>query len=71
MGVSQILVVTHLLCLSLVCPLVLMVDPREVGDDDGDREGDHQHSGQGADASDDLAQASVRDHVAVSETGIC
>ena len=71
MRVSQILVVTHLLCLSLVRPLVLMIDPREVGDDDRDWEGDHKDPGQGADASDDLTQASVRHHVTVSETGIC
>ena len=59
---------SHLLRLSLVRPLILMIDPREVGHDDGDREGDHQHAGQGADASDDLAQAGVRHHVPVSET---
>ena len=68
MRVSQILVVTHLLCLPLVRPLVLMVDPREVGDNDGDWEGDHKDSRQGADTSNDLAQASVWDHVAISET---
>ncbi len=57
----------HLLGLSLVGPLVLMVDPGEVGHDDGDREGDHQDAGQGAHAADDLAQSGVRHHVAVSE----
>ena len=57
----------HLLCLSLVGPLVLMVDPGEVGHDDGDGEGDHQHARQGAHAADDLAQPGVRHHVAVSE----
>ena len=45
-----------------------MIDPREVGDNDGDREGDHEHAGQGADAADDLAEAGVRHHVPVSET---
>ena len=44
-----------------------MIDPREVGDDDGDGEGDHEHAGQGADAADDLTQAGVRHHVAVPE----
>ena len=58
---------SHLLRLSLVRPLILMIDPREVGHDDGDREGDHQHARQGADASDDLTQAGVRNHVPVSE----
>ena len=62
---------THLLCFSLVRPLILMIDPREVGDDDGDREGDHEHAGQGADPADDLAQAGVRHHVPVSETMVC
>ena len=62
---------THLLCLPLVRPLVLMIDPREVGDDDRDWEGDHKDPGQGADASDDLTQASVRHHVTVAETGVC
>ena len=44
-----------------------MVDPGEVGHDDGDGEGDHQHARQGAHAADDLAQPGVRHHVAVSE----
>ena len=57
----------HLLCFSFVRSLVLMIDPREVGDDDGDGEGDHEHAGQGADAADDLTQAGVRHHVAVPE----
>lgn len=62
---------THLLCLSLVGPLVLMVDPGEVGHDDGDGQGDHQHAGQGTHAPDDLAQARVRHHVTVSEIVEC
>ena len=68
---SQCQMSAHLLCLSLVRPLVLVIDPREVGHDDGDREGDHQHAGQGADAADDLTQAGVRNHVPVSETMVC
>ena len=59
----------HLLCLALVRPLVLMIYPREVGHDDGHGERDHEDAGQRAHAPDDLAQAGVRDHVAVSETG--
>ena len=57
----------HLLGLSLVGALVLMVDPGEVGHDDGDRQGDHQHAGQGTHAANDLTQPGVRHHVSVSE----
>ena len=43
-----------------------MVDSTEVGDDDGDRQGDHQHAAQGADGAEDLPGDRLWYHVSVS-----
>lgn len=42
-----------------------MVDPAEVGHDDGHRQGDHQHAAERADGAEDLPGDGVRNHVAV------
>ena len=57
---------SYLLRLPLVCPLVLVVDAREVGDDDGDGQRDDEHARQRADAADQLAQRGLGHHVAVT-----
>lgn len=57
--------ITYTLSFSFVRPLVLMVDPAEVGDNDRDGKGDDEHSAEGADAADDLAGDGLRHHVAV------
>ncbi len=44
-----------------------MIDPGEVGHDDGDGEGDDEHSAERADAADDLAQHGGGHHVAVAQ----
>lgn len=49
----------------LVRSLVLVVDPAEVGHDDGHRQGDHQHAAEGADGAEDLPCDGVGNHVAV------
>lgn len=58
---------TDLLSLALIGTLILVVDAGEVTDDDGDREGYHKHTGQGADAAHDLAGDCCGHHVAVSD----
>ncbi len=58
---------SYFLRFPLVCPLVLVVDPGEVGDDDGDGQRDDEHARQRADAADQLPQHRLRDHVAVPE----
>lgn len=46
-----------------------MVDPAEVGHDDGHRQGDHQHSAERADGAEDLPRDGVGNHVAVPAGG--
>ncbi|KAF3861015.1 hypothetical protein F7725_001270, partial [Dissostichus mawsoni] len=46
--------VADLLRPHLVRPLVLVVDPAEVGHDDGDGQSDHQHAAERADGAEDL-----------------
>lgn len=45
-----------------------MIDSGEVGDDDRNRKGDHQHAGQGAHASHNLSGDGFGNHVAVPES---
>lgn len=58
--------VFYLLGAAFVCPLVLVVDPTEVGDDNGDGQGDHKHTTQGADGAEDLPGNCLRHHVSVA-----
>ena len=46
---------TYLLGLSLVSPLVLVINAREIRHNDGDGKGDDQNSGQRANATDQFA----------------
>lgn len=55
----------NLLRSHLVRSLVLVVDPAEVGHDDGHRQGDHQHTAERADGAEDLPRDGVGNHVAV------
>lgn len=64
--IGWILELAYPLRLSLVRPLVLMVDAAEVRHDDRHRQSYDQHSAKGADASDDLPRYRGRDHVAVA-----
>lgn len=50
----------------LVRALVLVVDPTEVGHDDGHGEGDDQHATQRADGAENLPGDGVGNHVAVT-----
>lgn len=59
----------YLLSASLVGSLVLMVDATEVGHNDGDGQGDHQHAAEGANGAKDLTGDRLWDHVAVSVEG--
>lgn len=59
----------HLLCPALVRSLVLVVDPAEVGDDHGHRQGDDQDAAQGADGPEDLPGDRLGHHVPVAEGG--
>lgn len=55
----------YLLGFSFVCPLVLVINAREIRDNDGDGKGDDQDSGERANATDHLAYAGVGNHVTV------
>lgn len=57
--------VYYLLSAAFVRSLVLVVDATEVGDDDGDRQGNHQHAAQGADGTEDLSGNRLWHHVSV------
>lgn len=56
----------YLLSAPFVCPLVLVVDATEVGDDNRDGQSDHQHTAQGADGAKDLPGNRLWHHVSVS-----
>lgn len=56
----------YLLSTAFVCPLVLVVDAAKVGDNDRNREGDHQHATQGADGAEDLPSNCLWDHVSIT-----
>lgn len=56
----------YLLSTPFVCPLVLVVDATEVGDNDRDGQSDHQHTAQGADGAEDLPGNRLWHHVSVS-----
>lgn len=56
----------YLLSTPLVCPLVLVVDATEVGDNNRDGQRDHQHTAQGADGAEDLPGNRLWHHVSVS-----
>lgn len=45
-----------------------MVDPAEVGHDDGDGQGDDQHAAQRADGAEDLPHDGLWDHVSIPDT---
>ena len=55
----------YLLGFPFVCPLVLVINAREIRDNDGDGKGDDQDSGERANATDHLAYAGVGNHVTV------
>lgn len=59
----------YLLSTPLVGPLVLVVDATEVGDDDGDRQSDHQHAAEGANGAKDLTGDRLWHHVSISVEG--
>lgn len=59
----------YLLSASLVGSLVLVVDATEVGHDDGDGQGDHQHATEGANGAKDLTGDRLWHHVAISVEG--
>lgn len=53
------------LSLSFVGSLILVINPREVGDNDRHRQRDHEHSGKRAHTTHDLASYSTGYHVTV------
>lgn len=55
----------HLLRSPLLRPLALVVDPAEVGDDDGNRQSDDEHAAERTHRAEDLPHDRLRDHVAV------
>lgn len=56
----------YLLCPALVGTLVLVVDAAEVGDDDGNGQGDDQHPAQRADGAEDLPGNGLGHHVTIA-----
>lgn len=56
----------YLLCPALVGTLVLVVDAAEVGDDDGNGQGDDQHPAQRADGAEDLPGDGLGHHVTIA-----
>lgn len=56
----------HHLCPAFVSSLTLMVDTREVGDNEGDGESYHQYTGKRARAADQLTQDGLRHHVPIA-----
>lgn len=58
---------SDLLSFSFVCPLILMINPREVGNNNWNRKGDNQYSTQTADTSDNFTHHCSRYHVSVTE----
>jgi hypothetical protein len=56
---------TCLLSLALIGPLILVVNSTEVGDDDGNGQGNDEHSAQRADAAHHFAGYRFGNHVAV------
>lgn len=56
----------YLLSTAFVCSLVLVVDATEVGDDNRDRQSDHQHTAEGADGAKDLPSNCLWHHVSIS-----
>lgn len=58
---------TNLLRSHLVRSLVLVVDPAEVGHDDGDGQRDDQNAAERADGTEDLPCDGVWNHVSVPE----
>lgn len=59
----------YLLSAPLVGSLVLVVDATEVGHDDRDRQGDHQHAAEGANGAKDLTGDRLWHHVSISVEG--
>ena len=59
---------TCLLSLALVGPLILMVNAAKVGHDDGNWQGDDQHSAKRTNAAHHFAGYRLWDHVAVPAT---
>lgn len=56
---------THPLCFSLICTLVLMVNPAKVGHNDRNRKRDDEHTAQRTHTTHDLACDRFRHHVTV------
>lgn len=57
----------HLLSSHLVGSLVLVVDPAEVGHNDGHWQRDHKHTAEGTDGTKDLPRYGVWNHVPIPE----
>ena len=59
---------SHLLSFAFLATLTLLVDAREVWDDDGNGQSNDQHSTQRTHAADELARDRWRHHVAIPAT---
>ena len=57
----------YLLCPAFISSLILVVNPAEVGDDHGDRQGNDQDATQGADGPEDLPGDRLGHHVSIPE----
>lgn len=58
----------YLLGTPLFCTLTLVVDPAEIGHDDGHRKSDHQHATQRTNRAEDLSHNGLGNHVSISVT---
>ena len=60
----------YLLSFAFICPLVLVINPTEVGHDDGDGQSDDEHTAQRANAAYNLTRNRFGYHVSVPVTNI-